>query len=43
MRVTVVRHVYPFTVATTENRLAPSPTAATCSSSSTWRLPGRAA
>src|SRR3954454_22857032 len=35
MRMTVVRQVWRLTVATTGKRLAPSPTAATCPSSST--------
>src|SRR4051794_26217129 len=40
MRVTEARQVYPFTVATTGKRLAPSPTAATCSSLSTTAAAG---
>src|SRR5205823_13813116 len=40
IRVTVVRQVKPLTVATTGKRLAPSPTTATCSSSSTTAAAG---
>jgi hypothetical protein len=38
--VTVVRQVWPLMVAATGNRLAPSPIAATCSSSSTTAAAG---
>lgn len=40
IRATVVRQLYPFTVTRTGKRFAPSPIAATCSSSSTTAAAG---